>query len=74
MTIHKYLRLLLIWTKRNIFMTTGTVNMTEGEREVNEYIPSVPEILVALGVWAMGFLVLTALFKIAIGVIEEVRG
>ena len=74
MITQKYLRLLLIWTKRNIFMTTGTVNMTEGEREVNEYIPSVPEILVALGVWAMGFLVLTALFKIAIGVIEEVRG
>ena len=46
----------------------------EGEHEVNEYIPSMPEILIALGAWAMGFLVLTALFKIAIGVIEEVRG
>ena len=41
--------------------------------EVHEYIPSLPEILIALGVWAMGFLVLTALFKIAVGVKEEVR-
>ena len=41
--------------------------------EVNEYIPSVPEILIALGVWAMGFLVLTLLFKIAVGVKEELR-
>jgi molybdopterin-containing oxidoreductase family membrane subunit len=41
--------------------------------EINEYIPSLPEIMIALGVWAMGFLVLTALFKIAVGVKEEVR-
>ena len=41
--------------------------------EVHEYIPSLPEILIALGVWAMGFLVLTALFKIAVGVKEELR-
>ena len=41
--------------------------------EVIEYIPSVPEILIALGVWAMGFLVLTVLFKIAVGVKEELR-
>jgi molybdopterin-containing oxidoreductase family membrane subunit len=33
----------------------------------------VPEILIALGVWAMGFLVLTALFKIAVGVKEELH-
>jgi Ni/Fe-hydrogenase subunit HybB-like protein len=41
--------------------------------EINEYIPTVPEITIALGVWAMGFLVLTALFKIAVSVKEEVR-
>ncbi len=40
---------------------------------VNEYIPSRWEIIIALGVWAMGFLVLTLLFKIAVGVKEEVR-
>jgi molybdopterin-containing oxidoreductase family membrane subunit len=39
---------------------------------VNEYIPSLPEVVIALAVWATGFLILTALFKIAIGVKEEV--
>ena len=42
--------------------------------EVNEYIPTVPEVVIALGVWALGFFVLTALFKIAVGVKEEVQG
>jgi molybdopterin-containing oxidoreductase family membrane subunit len=32
-----------------------------------------PEIGIALGVWAMGFLVMTALFKIAVSVKEETR-
>ena len=41
--------------------------------EINEYIPTLPEITIALGVWAMGFLILTALFKIAVSVKEEVR-
>ena len=41
---------------------------------INEYIPTLPEIVIALGVWAMGFLILTVLFKIAVGVKEEVRG
>ncbi len=40
---------------------------------VNEYIPSLPEIMIALAVWAMGFLILTVLFKIAVGVKEEGR-
>ncbi|MFH1983592.1 MAG: sulfate reduction electron transfer complex DsrMKJOP subunit DsrP [Pseudomonadota bacterium] len=42
--------------------------------EINEYIPTFPEIMITLGVWAAGFLVLTILFKIAVGVKEEVAG
>jgi molybdopterin-containing oxidoreductase family membrane subunit len=41
--------------------------------DVSEYIPTLPEVMIALGVWAMGFLVMTALFKIAVSVKEEVR-
>jgi len=41
---------------------------------INEYIPTWQEVTIALGVWAMGFLILTVLFKIAVGVKEEVRG
>jgi len=35
---------------------------------VTEYVPTLPEIFIALGVWATGFLVLTLLYKIAISV------
>jgi molybdopterin-containing oxidoreductase family membrane subunit len=39
---------------------------------INEYVPTIKEIMISLGVWAAGFLVLTALFKIAVTVKEEV--
>jgi Ni/Fe-hydrogenase subunit HybB-like protein len=42
--------------------------------EVNEYFPTFPELMITLGVWATGFLVLTILFKIAVGVKEEAAG
>ncbi|RTZ97134.1 MAG: menaquinol oxidoreductase [Deltaproteobacteria bacterium] len=40
---------------------------------INEYWPTLPEAMIALAVWALGLLVLTVLFKIAIGVKEEVQ-
>ena len=36
-----------------------------------EYSPTVPELLISLGVWAIGFLMLTVLYKIAVSVKEE---
>jgi molybdopterin-containing oxidoreductase family membrane subunit len=39
---------------------------------VFEYSPTVPEVAITLGVWAMGFFILTVLYKIAITVKEEV--
>ncbi len=39
---------------------------------VREYAPTIPEIMIGLGIWATGFLVLTILYKIAISVKEEV--
>jgi molybdopterin-containing oxidoreductase family membrane subunit len=41
--------------------------------EVNEYVPTLPELAITLGVYAIGALVLTVLFKMAIGIKEEVR-
>jgi molybdopterin-containing oxidoreductase family membrane subunit len=41
--------------------------------EVNEYATSIPEIGITIGVYAMGALVLTVLYKLVIGVKEEVR-
>jgi len=40
--------------------------------KVFEYWPTLPEVVISLGVWAMGFLVLTVLYKIAVSVKEEV--
>ncbi len=39
--------------------------------EVNEYVPTIPEIGITLGVYAIGALVLTVLYKMAVGVKEE---
>lgn len=40
--------------------------------EVREYAPTIPELMIAVGVWATGFFVLTVLYKIATSVKEEV--
>jgi molybdopterin-containing oxidoreductase family membrane subunit len=39
--------------------------------EVTTYTPSFQEIMITMAVWATGFLILTLLYKIAIGVKEE---
>ena len=41
--------------------------------EVTEYYPTANEIFIALGVWAMGFFILTILYKIAVGVEHEIE-
>ncbi len=40
--------------------------------EIREYAPTIPELMIAIGVWATGFFVLTVLYKIATSVKEEV--
>jgi molybdopterin-containing oxidoreductase family membrane subunit len=42
--------------------------------EVHPYWPTMPESLITLGVWAIGFLVLSMLYKIAISVRERTAG
>jgi molybdopterin-containing oxidoreductase family membrane subunit len=39
--------------------------------KVFEYWPTIPEIIISIGVWAIGFFVLTVLYKIAVSVKEE---
>lgn len=40
-------------------------------REITEYMPEVSELIIALGVYAAGLLILTALYRVAIAVKEE---
>jgi Ni/Fe-hydrogenase subunit HybB-like protein len=42
--------------------------------QVRTYWPTLPESLIALGVWSVGFFVLTILYKVAVGVREETAG
>jgi molybdopterin-containing oxidoreductase family membrane subunit len=60
------------WIDKGLGMISGGF-VPNPLHQVNEYIPTIPEILISLGVWATGFLVLTILYKIAVSVKEEVH-
>jgi len=60
------------WIDKGLGMISGGF-VPNPMHHVTEYIPTIPEILLALGVWAIGFFILTILFKIAVSVKEEVR-
>jgi molybdopterin-containing oxidoreductase family membrane subunit len=59
------------WIDKGLGMISGGF-VPSPLHHVNEYAPTIPEIIITLGVYATGFLVLTALFKMAIAVKEEV--
>ncbi len=42
--------------------------------KVTEYVPTLPELVISLGVYGIGFLILTVLLKVAVSVKEEVTG
>jgi Ni/Fe-hydrogenase subunit HybB-like protein len=60
------------WIDKGLGLMTGGFVPNPFE-QVTEYWPTVPEALITLGVWALGFLVLTLLYKVAVSIKEEVR-
>ena len=60
------------WIDKGMGMISGGF-VPNPLHEVNEYIPTLMEGMITLGVYALGFFVLTILFKIAVSVKEEVR-
>jgi Ni/Fe-hydrogenase subunit HybB-like protein len=62
---------LSLWLEKGISLVVGGFVPDPFER-VFEYWPTVPEALITLGVWGIGFFVLTILYKVAISVKEEV--
>ncbi len=62
-----------LWIDKGFGLVVGGFipNPFEG---VTEYWPSAREALIATGVWSLGFLVLTLLYKIAVTVREETEG
>ncbi|MEW6348197.1 MAG: sulfate reduction electron transfer complex DsrMKJOP subunit DsrP [Thermodesulfobacteriota bacterium] len=61
-----------LWIEKGITLTT-TGFIPSPTETITEYTPSLNEIGVTLGVWALGFLVLTILYKVALAV-KEISG
>ncbi len=60
------------WLDKGLGLMTGGFVPNPMEQVV-EYWPTAPEAIISLGVWAMGFLILTVLYKIAVSIKEEVK-
>jgi len=60
-----------LWIDKGFGLVIGGFVPNPFER-ITEYWPTLPEALITLAVWAIGFLVLTILYKIAISIKEEV--
>lgn len=60
-----------LWIDKGFGLVVGGFVPNPLER-ITEYWPTIPEALITLAVWAIGFLVLTILYKVAVSVKEEV--
>lgn len=62
-----------LWIDKGFGLIIGgfVPNMFE---KVTEYWPTMPETIITISVWAVGFLVLTILYKVAVSVREETAG
>jgi len=61
---------LSLWIEKGFGLIVGGFVPNPFER-VTEYWPTLPETLITLAVWSIGFLVLTILYKIAVSIKEE---
>jgi len=61
------------WIDKGMGLVVGGFIPNPMER-VTEYTPTFPEVLITLGIWAIGFLILSVLYKVAISVREELAG
>lgn len=62
-----------IWIDKGFGLVAGGFIPSPFEK-ITEYWPTVPETLITLAVWAIGFLILTFFYKITVSVKEEVEG
>ena len=62
-----------LWIDKGFGLIVGGFVPNPFER-ITEYWPTIPETLITLGVWAIGFLILTILYKVALSVKEETAG
>ncbi|MGE5237752.1 MAG: sulfate reduction electron transfer complex DsrMKJOP subunit DsrP [Chloroflexota bacterium] len=62
-----------LWIDKGFGLIVGGFVPNTFER-ITEYWPTLPETFIGLAVWAIGFLVLTILYKIAVSIKEESGG
>lgn len=60
------------WIDKGLGMISGGF-VPNPLHQVNEYVPTFPEVMITLGVYSLGFFVLTLFYKIAVSVKEEMR-
>ena len=61
-----------VWIEKGLAMiTTGYIPSPMGK--VTEYVPTAPEIVITIGVYAIGFLVLTLLYNMVLNVRERLE-
>ncbi len=59
------------WIDKGFGLVIGGFIPNPFDRVV-EYWPTVPEVLISVGVWATGFFILSVLYKIVVSVKEEI--
>ena len=60
-----------LWIDKGFGLVVGGFVPNSFEK-ITEYWPTIPEAIITMAVWAIGFLVLTILYKVAVSVKEEV--
>lgn len=58
------------WIDKGMGMISGGF-VPSPTHHVNEYVPTCPELIITLGIWCTGFLILTILYKIVVTVKED---
>lgn len=60
------------WIDKGMGMMAGGF-VPSPTHHYNEYVPTAPELMITIGIWCVGFAVITVLFKIAVSVKEDVN-
>jgi len=59
-----------LWIEKGLTLVIGGF-VPNAFNQITEYLPTMPELLISLAVWSLGFLLLTFLYKIAVSVKKE---
>jgi molybdopterin-containing oxidoreductase family membrane subunit len=61
-----------LWIEKGVSLVVGGFIPSPLET-ITQYTPTLPEMSITLGVWAIGFLILVILYRVSLGVREEIE-